>query len=194
MILFEEYKKAIEIHKKNKDLFIVKSYIRDDDINSTKIQRNFTKVKDDDLDRNSVIPLGVNKVDQEQRQLENKKKYNNDYDFNRNICRHRYTYVCKLNNFILRDRKLYYDILLSVRIIKVIDNPMNVPEIYENNVLKFIISPQYMNLCETDVCDSFSMFYKKIKNNKIYCKNGKLNPFTETKGFYYMEMKLYNEK
>jgi hypothetical protein len=29
-----------------------------------------------------------------------KNKSNNDYDFNRNICRHRYTYVCKLNNFI----------------------------------------------------------------------------------------------
>ena len=175
MILFEEYKKAIELHKKNKDLFIIKSYIRDDDINSTKIQRNFTTVKDEE-------------------ESLNQNKSNNDYDFNRSICRHRYTYVCKLNNFILRDRKLYYDILLSVRIIKVIDNPMNVPEIYENNVLKFIISPQYMNLCETDVCDSFSMFYKKIKNNKIYCKNGKLNPFTETKGFYYMEMKLYDEK
>jgi hypothetical protein len=176
MILFDKYKKAIELHKKNNDLFIIKSYIRDDDINSTKAQREFVTVKNKDESLNQKLI-----------------KKNNDYDFDKSICRHRYTYICELDNFILRDKNLYFDIVLSVRIKKVIDNPMNIPEIYENNILKFIIMPQYMRLSITDVAESFSMFYKKIKNNKIYCKNGKLNPFTETKGYYYMQMELYKK-
>ena len=173
MILFDEYKEAIKIHKENKDLFVVKSYIRDDDINSTKVQRNFTTIK------------------QDQEESLNQNKSNNDYDFNRNICRHRYTYICELNKFILSEKKGYPEMILSVRIKEVIDNPMNIQEIYENNILKFFIMPQYMKLSKTDLCGSFSMFYKTIKNNKIYCKNGNVNPFEGIKGFYYMEMELY---
>jgi hypothetical protein len=177
MLLYEEYKKEIDKHIQNNDLFLIKSYIRDDDKETIKPMD--IKLIDFDLLRNGGSIILDNKTTK----------------FNKDICRIRYKYVCKFIDFTMPLKKIEHITIvpylcLKIQIINVIDNCMNIPEIFNNNILKIYVAPQSFSLSYTDIYKSFSFLYKKIKKNKIYGEI--VDPFDYNNGYYFLEMELYN--
>jgi hypothetical protein len=176
MFLFEIYKRRVEEHIQNNDLFCVTSYIRDDDEEAVKPMDDIRNIDFDFLRNGGVITLDGEVT-----------------DFNKDICRHRYTYICKLVDFIISFNGLIPYLCLKVQIVSVINNQMNVPQIFENNILTFGVLPQSFSLSKVDVSRSFSILYKEIKDNTIYGQNESISTFEPTPGYFFMEMKPYKE-
>ena len=171
MCFIEEYKNIVKKHKENKDLFIVKSYIFSDDEDNLKPKKFKKVIVNDNIDYFESDSLN---------------------NFDRSICRHRYTYICEILDFY-DPYNLYCEYFLKIKIIKVIDNPINIPEIFENNILTLRNSSS--NLAHPpSIIDSYSMFYKKIgKDNLIKCKDSEVQSVSskDKKKYFYMEMKPY---
>ena len=75
-------------------------------------------------------------------------------------------------------------------IIKVIDNPMNVPQIKEGNIISLYNYFQNMSTSHMSVGRSYSMFYKKMDDgNSIYTQNAEYDHLLPSKGFFYLELK-----
>lgn len=177
MNYIEEYIKLAKHHIENKDLFIIKSYIFSDD--------------EDNLMPKKYKKINVNN--------------NIDYfesdslnNFDRSICRHRYTYICEILDFYDPDKlyEPYCDFFLKIKIIKVIDNPMNIPEIIENNILILTQSGLVFDY-PPNILTSYSIFYKNInKDNIIKCKDSEVESASlkDKKKYFYMEMKPYTSE
>ncbi len=173
MIVFNKYKAEVKKHIQNKDLFLVKSLIRDDDTSIPK--RMMQKIT---MGTDNIECFYAGKID----------------NFNKSVCRHRYSYVCELIDFYDPEPELEYPYFfcLKIKIVNVIDNPMNVPQIKENNIIRIYVSPQAMGSNPPDVAYYFSIFYKTIDNeNQIYNNLGEYNHLLPSKGFFYLEMKRY---
>ncbi len=185
MILFDEYKAEVEKHIQNKDYFLVKSLIRDDDkaIPNRIIQRITMDMK------NSGSQSGRESSDK----IECFSTGRIDA-FNKEICRHRYSYVCELIDFYntMEDHEYSFYFRLKVKIVKVIDNPMNIPQIKEGNIISLYNYFQNMSLSVTCIARSYSMFYKKMDDeNSIYTQIEEYDDLLPSKGFFYLEMKRY---
>ncbi len=179
MLLYEKYKKEIDKHIQNNDLFLIKSYIRDDDKDCVKPLVDINNIDFNVLREGGIITSSKNIT-----------------EFNKNICRVRYSYICKFIDFTMPLKKIEHltivpYLCLKIQIINVIHNSMNIPEISNNNILKLYVAPQCFLLSYTDIYKSFSFLYKNIKKNKIYCQNESIDPEEYTNGYYFFEIEPY---
>ncbi len=172
MNYIQEYIKLCKNHIENNDLFIVKSYIFSDDEDNLKSKKYKKVIVNNNIDYFKSESLN---------------------NFNRNICRHRYSYICEIIDLYDPD-KLYEpfcDFLLKIKIVKVIDNPMNVPEIFENNILIIKQSGLVFDY-PPNISVSYSIFYNNIdKDNIIECKDSEVRSISDKdkKNYFYMDIK-----
>ncbi len=169
MSYIDDYINIVKKYKENNDLFIIKSYIYNNKNICKSIKYNKVNVNED-IDYFTSNSINI---------------------FNRNICNHRYTYICEIIDFYDLYGN-YCEYCLKIKIVKVIDNPMNIPEIFENNIL--ILKNSSSNLLyPANIIHSYSMIYSNIDNNIIECKNIEAFNFNHKK-YFYLEIEKYDEQ
>lgn len=191
------YREIVDDHIAKNDQFIVTSYIRDDDPEAVKPKEDLRETIRMMNSYHVSYQENTNTYLLRQRDIIPIKSFENDYD--KSICRVRYVYICELVKFydtfeVLQEYPEYLS--LDVRIKRVVENKMNIPEIVEGKILTFQVSPMRLILYPTTSMErSYSIHYKGIKNGHIlHDESDDMSTSKPTPGYFGLTFLPYSEE
>lgn len=195
--VYDIYLEIINEHIAKNDQFIVTSYIRDDDPEAVKPKEDLRETIRMMNSYHVSYQENTNTYLLRQRDIIPIKSFKNDYD--KSICRVRYVYICELVKFydtfeILDEYPQYLS--LDVRIKRVVENKMNIPDIVEGKILTFQVSPMSLKSWPyTSMEESFSIFYKGIQDGHIlHNEVSHMSTSKPTPGYFGLTFLHYSEE